>query len=345
MDLEELVERINEAAAAARPLRLQGSGSRSRDLPPGPDTVLDLSGLRGVVDHEPRELVVSVRAATPLAELQATLAEAGQTLATDPARPAGRGTVGGALAAGEHGPARPWAGTLADAVLGLELINGRGEHLRLGGRVIKNVAGYDLSRLQAGAWGVFGPVVLLHLRVDPLPERTLTRAFPLPLEAALERMTHWQHRPLPLRGLAWVDGVLRVRLAGSAAGVAEAAAELGGDDPGETTFWDALRDRRLPFFTNGGPLWRLSLPPAAPQPDLPGAWLIDWGGALRWYRGPAPAEAVRAAARRLGGWARPWGMPHNPFDDLPANPLAVTRQLKRAFDPYGLFNPHLLGTD
>jgi len=344
MDRDAILERVNEAAAHNRPLALRGAGSRSGHLPPGPETVLDLSGLRGVIDHEPRELVVSVAAGTPLAELQATLAHAGQTLAADPPRPAPESTLGGALAAGENGPARPWSGTLRDAVLGLELINGRGECLRLGGRVIKNVAGYDLSRLQAGAWGVFGVLTTVHLRVDPLPEQTLTRCLSLDLPQALERMTHWQRRPLPLRGLAWHDGILWLRLAGLAPGVRRAAAELGGDDPGEHGFWDALRDRRLPFF-DGAPLWRLSLPPAAPQPDLPGDWLIDWGGALRWYRGPAPAEAIRAAARRLGGWARPWGVPHNPYDDLPAAQRTVARQLKRAFDPYGLFNPHLLNTD
>ncbi len=346
MELAELIDAVNRAASTNRPLRLVAGASRSTQLPPGPDTPLELVRWRGIEDHDPRELVVSVRAGTPLEELERILAEAGQCLGAEPARPATSSTIGGALASHDNGPAAPWRGTLRDAVLGMTLINGRAETLHLGGRVLKNVAGYDLSRLQCGAWGALGVITVVHLRTEPLAEKTLSRCFQLPLEHALERMTAWQRRPLPISGLCWLDGRLWLRLSGLAAGVDAAARELGGDDPGDDTPWTALRDRRLPFFhEDSAPLWRLSLPPATPPLPLPGCWLIDWGGAVRWYRGPADEAELRRRVSQAGGWLRPWGIRHNPYHDLPGPQLAVLRRLKRAFDPYGLFNPHLLDGD
>ncbi len=346
MDLQPLIDRINQAAETGQPLCIVGRGSRSHHLPPTPSERLDMSAWRGIEDHDPKELVVTVRAGTPLTDLQASLAEAGQTLWADPARPHPHSTLGGALAANDSGPTLPWQGGLRDAVLGMTLINGRAETLHLGGRVIKNVAGYDLSRLQCGAWGTLGVIATVHLRTHPLPELTLTRAFQVSQAEALQWMSDWQRRPYPISGLCWLEGRLWLQLSGLTAGVETAAREVGGEDPGEADFWEALRDRRLPFFApQDMPLWRLSLPPATPPLPLPGQWLIDWGGALRWYRGPADEAELRRHVHQAGGWARPWDRRHNPFHDLPGPQLAVLRRLKRAFDPYGLFNPQLLDAD
>ena len=246
---EALAEAVREAAARREPLALRGAGTRLAGLPPGPRRLLEVTALRGVEDHDPRELVATVRAGTPLEALEAALAREGQGLPSEPARPGPGATLGGALAAADDGPARPWRGSLQDAVLGVELVDGHGERLAFGGRVLKNVAGYDLSRLMAGAYGTLGVVTRVHLRLLPRPEADRTRVLELPLEEALARMRRWQGRPLPLAGLAWAEGRLWVRLQGLEAGVTAASAELGGEDPGEaeaTAFWTGLRDRRLP---------------------------------------------------------------------------------------------------
>ena len=332
MQAAEIVERVRTAREQERPLWLQGHGSR---LPaPAEQVPLPLADFSGIVEYDPGELAITVRCGTSLAELEAAVAEAGQSLAFE-APGLEQGTVGGMLACGRSGPARPWFGDLRGAVLGVAMVNGRGALLAFGGRVMKNVAGYDLSRLQCGAWGEFGPVLELSLRTRPRPpvERCLSR--PCEPDRALAEMIRLQRNPWPISGLAWWQGRLYLRLWGMAAGVAEAERAFGGEeaDPG---FWLDLREERHA----GQQGWLLLLPPAAPQPALEGDWLIDWGGGRRWYRGQAGDEAVRAAAAAAGGVALRWPPP--PFDGVDADALALHRRLKAAFDPQGLFNPGLL---
>ncbi|RMG49766.1 MAG: glycolate oxidase subunit GlcE [Gammaproteobacteria bacterium] len=332
MQARELVEHVRAARENGQALWIAGNGSRL--APPEEMQTLPLSGFSGIVEYDPGELAITVRCGTPLAELEATVAEAGQTLGFEaPGRDTG--TVGGMLACGRSGPARPWLGDVRGAVLGVAMINGAGELLRFGGRVMKNVAGYDLSRLQCGAYGIFGPVLEVSLRTRPAPpvQRCLVR--PCPLEKAVKEMADLQHRPWPIAGLAWWEGMLHLRLWGMASGVAEAAAAFGGEEEGEE-FWQVLREERHP----GQRDWRLLVPPAAELAELQGTWLIDWGGGRRWYQGDAPAEAVQAAARAVGGLAEPW--PFTPFAGLSEDALALHHRLKAAFDPAGLFNPGLL---
>ena len=340
-----LIASVQAALAAGEPLAIRGAGTKDFYGEAATGRPLAVAGHRGVVSYEPSELVLTARAGTPLAEIEDLLAAHGQMLACEPPHFGPGATIGGAVACGLSGPRRPYAGALRDFVLGVRLVNGRGELGRFGGEVMKNVAGYDVSRLVTGALGTLGLILDVSLKVLPAPEREATRAFELAPGRALERFNELAGRPVPLAGAAWQDGLARVRLAGSEAGVAAALEALGGDEPPAAeaaAWWSDLREQRLPFFARAGTLWRLAVRPAAPPLDLPGDALLDWGGGQRWLRTEAGAEPVRAAAAAAGGHATafrdpPAGVPV--FHPLPAALLALHRRVKAALDPTGLFNP------
>ncbi len=348
---QSLAEAVRAAAAAGRSLAIRGGGSKDFYGREAAGEPLEVGGHRGIVSYEPTELVVTARGGTPLAELEAALAARGQMLGCEPPR-FGPGTVGGMVAAGLSGPRRPYAGSVRDFVLGAKLLNGKGEVLRFGGQVMKNVAGYDVSRLQAGALGAFGVLLELSLKVLPVPQAELTLVQPRPLLEAVEVFNRWAGQPLPLSATAWVDGRACIRLSGAAAAVRVAAETLGGerlDGEAAGAFWAGLREQTDAFFDGLAPLWRLSLPPAAQQPALPGGtWLLEWGGAQRWWRGEAAPETVFAAARAAGGHAacfRGGGRAGEVFQPLAPALMRVHRELKRAFDPQRVFNPGRLYAD
>ncbi|MCW5609347.1 MAG: glycolate oxidase subunit GlcE [Rubrivivax sp.] len=354
--LEALVAQVREARARKASLQIVGGNTKHflGGIPQGEP--LDVGPLAGISSYEPSELVVTVRAGTPLAELEALLAQQGQCLPFEPPRfttDAGTGgTVGGMVAAGLAGPARAAAGGVRDYVLGATLLDGRGELLSFGGQVMKNVAGYDVSRLLAGAMGVLGVICEVSLKVLPRPPATLTLRLELDEAQALRRLNEWGGRPLPLNASAWWEGTLVVRLAGAAAAVQSARAAIGGEvidaamaDP----FWDGLRDQRDEFFVGalkavaaGAGLWRLSVPSTAPPLKLSGEQLIEWGGAQRWLCTTAPAQTLRDAAAAVGGHATLFRAHRREDGGRPAPlapPLArIHRELKRAFDPDGVFN-------
>lgn len=334
-----LLAAVRGAIEARRPLRAVGHGSKAFYGDAATGEALDVTGHRGVLSYEPGDMVITARAGTPLAELDAVLAAHGQMLGFEPPRFGGRGTLGGAIAAGLSGPRRPWAGAARDFVLGVRAINGRGEVVRYGGETIKNVAGYDLARLYAGSLGAFGVLLDVSLRVLPVPETEL--ALLLQPSDPAQAMIDLQRRPWPLSGLCWLDGRLHLRLSGTADGVAAARAQIGGEvQPDGAAFWRALRDWELPFFEGEAPLWRISLPPAAPPLDLPGQWLIDWGGAQRWLRSDAaPAKVWVAAglahghATLMRGGERRGGVFQPPF----VVQAGIERRLKAELDPAGVF--------
>ena len=347
-----LVDQVRDAAARRSPLDILGGGTKAfyGETPRGEP--FDAASLAGIVCYEPSELVVTARAGTPLDELESVLAARGQCLAFEPPRFAPGGTVGGMVAAGLSGPSRAAVGSLRDFVMGASLLNGRGELLHFGGQVMKNVAGYDVSRVLAGSWGVLGVLCEVSLKVLPVATAAETLEFDRDEAGALAEFASWRSQPLPLRALAWHRGRLVVRLAGAAAAVGSACATLGGiavapDDARD--FWQALRDQRHVFFrptpaelSTGLALWRLSLPATAPPIDLPGEQMIEWGGALRWWRTAAPASAVRAAASGMGGHAtlvRAAAKPDGAFARPGAALMRIHLGLKRAFDPEGVFNP------
>jgi len=341
MDREQqIADRVRAAAAAGAPLVIHGGGSK----PWYGDTLrgepLNVADHAGVIEYDPGELVLTCRAGTPLAELRTLLEENGQHLPFDPPAFGPAATIGGAVACGFSGPARPWVGALRDYLLGTRIVNGRGEILRFGGQVMKNVAGYDVSRLMAGARGTLGVLLDVSFKVLPCPADQRTLRFECPQDEAIRRMNAWSGQPLPLTGAAWSDDALWLRLAGARSEVAAAAKTLDGQSVEDDGSWQALREHEHGFFAGEAPLWRLSAPPATAPLDLAGACLVDWGGAQRWYRGDEPPERIRTAVEAAGGHATLFhgqtGIAR--FHPLPPAAARLQERIRLAFDPHGILN-------
>lgn len=337
---EAIAARVRLAFESGEPLAITGGGSKAffggaiRGAP------LSISDHHGIVSYEPSELVITARAGTPLRVIEETLSTEGQMLPFEPPH-FGEATLGGTVACGLSGPRRPYAGAVRDFVLGVEIVNGRGERLRFGGEVIKNVAGYDLSRLMAGALGTLGVLLSVSLKVLPRPETEMTLLQECSPETALERLNGWAARPLPLSGACHHDGRLRIRIAGTEKAVTAARRSIGGGVDGNGNFWSDLREQRLDFFAGTVPLWRLSVPQDAPPHPVTADGLIDWGGAQRWVRSGASAGELQQAAVAMGGHAHCFrgGDRQAAFHPLPKALLAIHRRLKAAFDPAGILNP------
>jgi glycolate oxidase FAD binding subunit len=357
--LARLIDQIHTARAAKGRLRVAGGDTKLfyGQAPQGEP--LDVKPLAGISAYEPSELVVTVRAGTLLSELEAALAEKNQHLAFEPPGFGAASTVGGMVAAGLSGPSRATAGGVRDHVLGVTLINGRGEVLSFGGQVMKNVAGYDVSRALAGSMGTLGVIAEVSLKVLPQPVLSATLRFEREQAAALAQMHAWGGQPLPITATAWWEGMLVVRLAGARAAVASAQQQLGGEVIAPelaATFWHGLRDHSDEYFvgaakaaasdTGSVALWRLSVPQTAPALELPGEQLLEWGGAQRWLCTPAPPLQVRAAVQTVGGHAtlfRARDKSVGVFHPLPGANMRIQRELQRAFDPDGVFDHGRLG--
>ena len=363
----QLAETVREAAAHNTALAIVGGGTKTFYGLPSAGQQLDVGGHCGIVSYEPTELVITARAGTPLADIETALAEKNQMLGFEPphfadrieARGAGQGgpdgafaenaTLGGAIACGLSGPRRPWAGSARDFVLGTKILNGKGEILRFGGQVMKNVAGFDVSRLMAGALGTLGVLLEISLKILPRPEQELTLAFELPVDQAIATMNQWSNQPLPLSAACHMGNTLYVRMSGAGTALQAARARLGGEviEKGEA-LWHNLREQRHPFFDGATPLWRLSVPPATPPMDVPGQWLVDWGGAQRWLKSDAAAGDIRRAVEAAGGHAtlfRGGDRQGEVFHPLPPALHALHRRLKQAFDPRRILNPGRLYSD
>ncbi|MFZ4700797.1 MAG: glycolate oxidase subunit GlcE [Candidatus Methylumidiphilus sp.] len=343
-DLSELLrERVLKAAADGTPLLIQGSGSKSFYGRGITGEMVDLAGHTGIVAYEPTELVLTARAGTPLVAVESALMEKSQMLAFEPPHFGPHATLGGMAACGLSGPRRPYAGSVRDSVLGVKIINGNGEILSFGGQVMKNVAGFDVSRLMVGALGTLGILLDVSLKVLPKPETEETLCFDMTAEDALAAMNRWSGLNWPLSAACHDGERVYIRLSGAEAAIKASAKKLGGERLAEgNQFWASLREQTLPFFQDDLPLWRLSLPPATPQMTLFGPSFMDWGGALRWVKTDFPAEALFAEALKAGGHAtvfRSADRIGEVFQPL-AEPLkALHIQLKKAFDPKGIFNP------
>ena len=377
--LADITDQIQQARASSSLLRIRGGGSKDFFGSTLRGDVLDTRTLQGIVSYEPSELVVTVHAGTPLVELEAALREKNQCLPFEPPHFGDRSeTVGGMVASGLSGPARASAGGTRDYVLGARFINGRGEHLTFGGQVMKNVAGYDVSRLMAGSWGTLGVLTEVSLKVLSFAPCEATLACDLGQKPALDLLQRWGAQPLPLNASCWVhdatggaDGgdKVCVRLRGAVAAVEAAVPRmcadvvaLGGkavamDNAQAVPDWAAARDQRLPFFTAPPApdlcLWRLSVAQTAPVLDLPYATFIEWHGGQRWVWAPATASAqLHAMAQRVGGHATLFRRPEGALADTPVAggvfaPLDTTQvriqtALQHQFDPDGVFNTRRL---
>lgn len=339
-----LQQRVRNAAAKKASLVIRAGGTKDfYGNAPLPDhELLDPRGYCGVIDYEPSELVITACSGTPLAEVEAALAEHNQMLGFEPPYFGAGATLGGAVASGLAGPRRMTAGSTRDFMLGARLIDGRANVLSFGGKVMKNVAGYDISRALAGSLGTLGMILDVSLKVVPRPAVEQTVQFEISEADAIARTNDWAGQPLPVSATAWNDGVLSARLSGSAAGVRAARSRLGGNVLDNcTAFWTALREQSQGFFTrtDRATLWRLSVPPTT-SPLALGATLIEWRGGQRWVWSTAAAAEIRAKLEAVGGHATAFrnAGSNNAFHPLSLPLTEIHRRLKDEFDPAHIFN-------
>jgi glycolate oxidase FAD binding subunit len=342
----ELQLRVQQAIEECSPIEIRGGNSKrfyGREVMATP---LDVAGHSGIISYEPTELVVTVRAGTPLAELEAVLAEQGQMLPFEPPAFDDAATIGGTIACNLSGPRRPYAGAARDFVLGARILNGKGEILHFGGEVMKNVAGYDLSRLMAGAMGTLGILLDVSLKVLPRPEVEITLVHSgLNAEEALQQCHAFGRQPLPVSAIAFCREQLSLRLSGTRRGVEAAVDVIGGEQISQDesdAFWQAIKNHKHDFFSDERPLWRLSLPATTPPLPCDSEVLYEWGGVQRWIHSEKPAEAIFALVKEYGGHATAYRRQadrEQVFQPLDDGLRKLHHNLKRATDPHGILNP------
>jgi len=345
----ELQQQVRQAAAEGTALRLVGGDSKAFYGNPVQGERLDLSGHSGILSYEPSELVLTARGGTSLQEIEEQLEQHGQHLSFEPPHYNGQATLGGTVASGLAGPARPWGGAPRDVLLGVRLLDGKGRDMRFGGQVMKNVAGYDIARLMAGAQGTLGVLLELSLKVLPKPVTHITLVLEADRTKALARMRELCRLPIPLSGACHLDGRMYLRLSGSEASIKVWQQRIGGEPLApNSTFWQRLRDHELEFFESTETLWRLSLPAATPPLGCEHHSLLDWAGGQRWLYSSSPAEEIRAEVAHTGGHAECFRRSQGtsaPFQTLSPGLLNLQRRLKQRFDPHHILNPGRLFDD
>ena len=343
----DIIDRIRAAAADKLPLRIRAGGTKDFYGETLDGDIVDVRSLNGIVAYAPAELVITARAGTSLDEIEAALAEHGQMLAFEPPHHGVAATLGGIVACGFSGPRRAQAGAVRDFVLGVRIIDGTGEPLAFGGQVIKNVAGFDVSRLMTGALGTLGVLTDISLKTLPRPRRETTRVIECDGASALRRVNEWGGKPLPVSATCYIEGRLWVRLSGAAAGITAATRDIGGDEVDGTLFWLSIRDQTHARFAtsmrNDATLWRLSVRSTAPWLEIAGEQIVEWGGALRWVvtTDGAAGSTLRAWAATNGGHAalyRGNDKSAGAFQPLAPPLLALHRRLKDVFDPHRILN-------
>jgi glycolate oxidase FAD binding subunit len=339
----QLQEQIKDAISNRQAVAICGGGSKAFLARKVEGLPLSTRQHSGVIKYEPGELILTARSGTPLKEIQQLLAAQGQMLAFEPPLFDDQATLGGTIACGLSGPRRPYAGAARDFVLGTKIINGKAEVLHFGGEVMKNVAGYDVSRLMTGAYGTLGLLLEVSLKIMPAPEQETTRVFDCSASDAIQRINALSSQPLPISAACHIDGKLYLRLSGITSNVKACSSTTGGETLANAdTFWQQLRDQQLPLFSNQQNLWRLSVPPTTAPLTLPGKSIIDWGGGLRWLSSDEAIESVRNATSNAGGHAtlfRNHDGIGDIFHPLPPAIKALHKNLKTAFDPHGVLNP------
>ena len=349
MTIESWQNQIKAAAAKGEKLTICGSGSKSFLAPQAEGRVLDTRTHAGIVEYDPKELVIVVRCGTSIAEVEHTMAAANQMLAFEPPHFGEHATVGGMVASSLSGPRRPYAGAVRDFVLGCKVLDGKGDHLSFGGKVMKNVAGFDVSRLVTGSMGTLGVITEASFKCLPLPKAQQTRVFEMEAPAAITAMNRWYAEANPVTATTWVNGKLYVRLAGAVPAVNSAVAKLGGEAlANDVDWWRDWREQTHSFFAGDGPLIRVSCKPTAPWGDLANSGerqAVDWGGAQRWLGTQSVAlPAIRAWAQAEGGHAdvfRGATAQSERIEPLQPALVEVSQKIKASFDPYSVF-PSLL---
>ncbi len=333
---------VREAAVRQQPLKLVGLGSKEFYGHTVRGELLQLGEHSGITRYEPTELVISARAGTPVPEVEAALAENGQMLAFEPPAFSGTASLGGAIASGLGGPRRPWGGAPRDLMLGVTLLDGQGRILKFGGQVMKNVAGYDLARLMAGALGTLGALLEVSIKVLPAPAVERSLVLHLARDRAVELMRELARQPAPLSAACHLDDRLYLRLSGNASSVAAWERQIGGESGAGEDFWHRLRNHDLDFFDSERPLWRLSVPPATPRLSCEHQVLTDWAGAQRWVYSHSSAMEIRDEVAKVGGHATLFRHADGKtpiFHPLDSVRERLHRGLKKRFDPKGILNP------
>ncbi|MGA1206787.1 MAG: glycolate oxidase subunit GlcE [Litorivicinaceae bacterium] len=340
--MTDFVAEVSARLKAGQSIEVIGAGSRRRVGPPRSAHAISTRSHSGVIRYEPTELVLTANAGTPLADIEAMLAAERQMLAFEPPRFSADSTLGGAVASGLAGPRRVAMGGIRDHILGVRLINGLGEHLRFGGEVMKNVAGFDVSRLQVGAFGQLGVLTEVSIKVLPVPEVEETRHFQCGAEDALAHDQAWGRQPLPISASHWREGSLFVRVSGTERGVTAAVKTLGGDAvTAVQTLWQGVRDLTDSIFSPDEALWRLAVPPTTVAKAFP-VRAMDWHGGQRWTTAPAGDLSPFAWAAAVGGHARCESLdrPTATWQQaLPAGVARLNERVRRAMDPQSLINP------
>ncbi len=349
-DQQQLIQQTVQTALKNRTaLKIVAGDSKSFYGRQAQGEILDLSGHQGIINYHPSELVITARTGTRLADIQQTLSEQGQMLAFEPPSFAVSATLGGTIACGFSGCRRAFAGSARDFVLGCKMIDGQGEVLSFGGEVMKNVAGYDVSRLMVGAMGTLGVLLEISLKVLPMPQQEITCCFHRSKPDAMNKMLKLASQSLPLSAMSYDGERLTVRLSGSEGAVQAAFKKTGGEHLlNGKQYWRDLKEQQLDFFQSDKPLWRISVSPAIPELPVAGDCYVDWGGALRWLKTNEPAEKIFACAARANGHAtlfRAADRHGHVFQPLTGKLQQLHRNLKRAFDPQGIFNPYRMYRD
>ena len=344
--IAEFKDRIQTATAQKTPLCIQGGGTKTWYGQQPVGNILNTRSHAGIIDYDPSELVITARTGTPLSEVQTALAAKQQMLAFEPPSFGEHATLGGVVATALAGPRRAYVGGVRDFVLGAVLMNGQGERLAFGGQVMKNVAGYDVTRLLTGSLGCLGLLLEVSIKVLPVPRSEITVSLELSQAAALSKLNQWAGKPVPISASAWENGRLSIRLSGSEVATLAAKNQLGGEELRESDaaeYWASLREQQHAFFKNQPTLWRLSLPSTTPELDLGGQQLIEWSGAQRWLVGPLLDDhGMREKVAAVGGHATLFKTDEQKgavFQALPSPLMLIHRRLKSAFDPAGIFNP------
>ena len=346
--ITELAEQVNQAYQDGSALHIRGGDTKTFYAHDITAQDLRLNTLQGIVDYEPTELYITAYAGTPLKVIKQELAAKQQLLAFEPPAYGESATIGGTVACALSGHARAYRGALRDSILGAEIINGKGQALRFGGQVMKNVAGYDAARLMSGAFGTLGVITQISLRVMPQPEAEVTLCFQANLQDLQSWQLDWRQRSLPLTATYLEDGKLYARFSGNSAFLGKLKRELGGENLTETEdFWQSVCEQKREAFTQAKTLWRINL--AADQPDLglPAKTLYEWGGALRWYAQSADnslsaAELTEIVQQHNGQIQLFRGnkkLSSEPMGALEPALQQLHQRLKLAFDPKKILNP------
>jgi len=339
----ELIARVAHASEKNKPLNIVGGGSKSFLGREPVGEILSVREHQGIISYQPVELVMTARSGTSISEIETTLAEQGQILAFEPANYSGKATIGGTLACNLSGPARPWAGSVRDAVLGIKLINGKSEHLNFGGQVLKNVAGYDVSRMQAGSMGCLGVITQVSFKVMPKPQSSLTLVQEMSAQQAIEQMNRLSGKAKPLTAACWLNNKLYLRLSGAQSAVEGTVKAWSGEIlENDQAFWQSLKEQQLAFFSGNEPLWRFSVNSNAKHFLPEQNWLIDWGGSQRWLRGSYDSKTLETMAENADGQVglfRGDDRINEVFHHQSPALQAIHQRLKSSFDPKNIFNP------